>query len=130
MIFDQSKVSLVKYFVESADTAGLDLPLIETAVASNYGEEPSPSAAQNMLHADLVIALTSFSLSQNRARIECSERARFLSLPQYSEELLSDPMVTINYETFFGSRAGGVIQQARLLPASCRRNSDEVAHRT
>lgn len=99
LIFDQTTVSLINYFVEAADSAGLHLELIETAVALNHGEEPSPSAAQKMLQADLVIALTSFSLAHSKARVECSEKARFLSLPQYSEDLLSDPMVMMNYES-------------------------------
>lgn len=55
-----------------------------------HGQEPPREVARCMKDSDLIIGLTTRSMAHTRARKESSERgARYLSLPEYSMELLA-----------------------------------------
>lgn len=65
---------------------------------TRHGQEPPDEAASLMAASDLIISLCTWSLAHSMARIDAGKKgARFLSLPYYSEALLSDPCIRINY---------------------------------
>ena len=66
--------------------------------AEVHGQEPPDSAATVMAAGDLVIALTSRSIAHTDARRRASlAGARFLSLPEYSWDLLADPSLSADF---------------------------------
>ncbi len=68
-------------------------------VAKNHGEEPPDDVALLMNNADLVLGLTSMSMAHTNARMNLTNNGgRYLSLPEYSLELLQDPSVMVDYK--------------------------------
>ena len=64
-----------------------------------HGQEPPDEVAGKMLGSDLVLGVTGFSMAHTRARMACSKRGvRYLSLPEYSLELLEHPALRINFQ--------------------------------
>lgn len=63
-----------------------------------HGEEPPPAIAEEMATSDLVLGLTRRSLAHTRARQDaCDRGARYLSLPEYSIEMLGHAALRIDY---------------------------------
>lgn len=64
-----------------------------------HGQEPPPEVASEMAASDLVLGLTHFSMAHTRARQTCSQRGvRYLSMPEYSLELLQHPSLRIDFQ--------------------------------
>lgn len=104
LIIDESTSQLAKHFLSAAQASGIKIEIIQNWPQSNHGQEPRPEASQRMKEVDCVLALTRFSIAHSAARQEASELGvSFVSLPQYSEELLSHPMVRFDYQSARGS---------------------------
>lgn len=66
--------------------------------ASMHGVEPPSSVADVMAGADLIVAVTSKSMAHTKARLRASQTgARYLSLPEYSTELLGADDLRVDY---------------------------------
>jgi len=66
-----------------------------------HGEEPSRELAVLMLNSDVIFGLTKMSLAHTRARQNATEAgAKYLSLPQYSLEVLSSPALLADFKAF------------------------------
>lgn len=79
--------------VDMADTKLLYLPL-----AKMHGEEPPRLIAAEMSKATVIFCVTTFSLAHTKARKNATDRgARFLSLPDYSLNLLGRPSLNIDF---------------------------------
>lgn len=64
-----------------------------------HGREPPVEVAQAMLRSDLVVGITGHSMAHTKARGNASKNgARYLSLPDYTLELLADPAVSCDYK--------------------------------
>jgi 2,5-dihydroxypyridine 5,6-dioxygenase len=89
---------------ESASSPNLlIIPALEV-----HGTEPPAEVAKAMLEADLILGLTSKSMAHTRARYVATQKgARYLSLPEYSMDLLSCPSLRVDFST------GGML--ARML---------------
>jgi 2,5-dihydroxypyridine 5,6-dioxygenase len=73
------------------------LAVIDTL--TRHGEEPDAELAVAMAQASLVVGITRFSMAHSRARIAAAAAgARYLSLPDYSPMLMSDPSIMIDYK--------------------------------
>ncbi len=65
----------------------------------NHGEEPKKEVASLMKDADVIFCLTLHSLAHTIARKQASENgARFLSLPDYSEKVLSSDALRADFK--------------------------------
>lgn len=68
------------------------------ASAEMHGKEPPKEVAQKMLNADVIFGLTRMSMAHTNARHAAScNGARYLSLPDYSWEVLASPALTANF---------------------------------
>ena len=66
---------------------------------ATHGVEPSEKIADLMFHANVVFCLTSFSLAHTQARKEANKNgSRFLSLPNYSWDVLTSPAMAANFK--------------------------------
>lgn len=64
-----------------------------------HGSEPSKEVAEYMLKSNLILGLTTFSIAHSRARKNASKnKTRFLSLPDYSLDVLSDQSLRANFK--------------------------------
>lgn len=63
-----------------------------------HGQEPPPPVAPLMLQSDVIFGLTSMSMAHSQARLEASlAGARYLSLPDYSSEILASPAMQADF---------------------------------
>jgi 2,5-dihydroxypyridine 5,6-dioxygenase len=75
-----------------------EVSLRSVPLAAMHGTEPPAGVAAEMKRADLIFGLTHFSMAHTSARREaCAAGARYLSLPEYSFELLENPAVMVDY---------------------------------
>lgn len=73
-------------------------------VARMHGAEPPAHVAEAMVAGDLVIGVTSKSMAHTGARLRaCQNGARYLSLPEYSLDLLSSDDLDVDYLTLGAS---------------------------
>jgi len=100
---------------------------LEVPAFERHGQEPPDHAAAAMSRAQLVVGLTRLSMAHTRARQRATQAgARYLSLPDYSLELLEHPAV----RTDFRARAPVVRELAdrftrgRTARVTTRRGTD------
>lgn len=105
IICDPTTRNIAALLAEAAEGIGSIVEVVEIPALAMHGEEPNSIAAHAMRRAALAIGVTARSMAHTVARrAACQEGARYLSLPDYSLELLADPAVTIDYVTV-GERA-------------------------
>jgi leucyl aminopeptidase (aminopeptidase T) len=98
LAFDGTTESMLPSFRTAASWLGVKLEELEVPVATNHGQEPGNLAAAKFLEHSRIIALTAFSMAHTEARLSATNKdAKYLSLPQYSLELLAHPMVRADF---------------------------------
>jgi leucyl aminopeptidase (aminopeptidase T) len=72
--------------------------MLEIPPFKDHGEEPSANVMQKMLGSNLCLGLTELSMAHTQARLKlCEKGGRYLSLPDYSLNLLKDPSLRVDY---------------------------------
>ncbi|MBI4345287.1 MAG: hypothetical protein HY553_00420 [Elusimicrobia bacterium] len=80
--------------------------LVEIAPLSMHGQDPPAEAAQAMKEAALCLGITSKSMAHSRARLDAAAAGgRYLSLPDFSLELLASPSLRADYRACAGRAA-------------------------
>ncbi len=98
LIGDETTKHLIEDFLQAAKGLGAHVEFALMPLASRHGMEPSIEIASRMLQANLVAALTCKSIAHTRARMNLNANGgRFLSLPGYSDELMLDPSLLVDY---------------------------------
>jgi 2,5-dihydroxypyridine 5,6-dioxygenase len=98
LISDPITEPLVPAFLRCARALGAVVDHVVIAEADRHGVEPGETAEACMLDADLVAAVTLKSIAHTRARRGLNAQGgRFLSLPGYTEAMLCDPAVRVDY---------------------------------
>lgn len=68
--------------------------------ADMHGKEPPSDVAKKMKEADVIFGITKMSMAHTQARFEATSLgARYLSLPDYSAELLKRPALYVDFRT-------------------------------
>jgi leucyl aminopeptidase (aminopeptidase T) len=99
LVFDRTTSSILPCFRRAAESLGVHLEEVEIPVASNHGQEPPQVAATKFSSHKRIIGLTAFSMAHTEARITATQAgSKYLSLPQYSLELLAHPMVRVDFQ--------------------------------
>lgn len=100
ILYDSLTKSIAKLFaVNVLKITAHPLDMIEIETAQIHGVEPPQNAREKMLSADLIICLTFYSLAHTKARLEATQAgARFLSLPQYTDDLLRNKAILFKYK--------------------------------
>lgn len=102
LLYDSSTEGIMSSFKKMIEIKTYNIELFMLKLARIHGEEPPEDVSRAMMEADLVICLTQFSLAHSEARLNTLARGtRFLSLPMYSEKLLSNPAVIFPYKTMY-----------------------------
>lgn len=95
IVHDASTRDIADAFSVEAKNLDAEVVAAEVLGLNRHGVEPMFAIANVMRHADLTICLTRFSLAHTKARLGAK---RFLSLPQYSWDVLNHPAVMVDYE--------------------------------
>jgi 2,5-dihydroxypyridine 5,6-dioxygenase len=100
IVADERTVEVGRLVAERCAGIAGEVALRDVPLAAMHGTEPPPEIAAEMKRADLIFGLTHFSMAHTAARREaCAAGARYLSLPEYSFELLENPAVTVDYRS-------------------------------
>lgn len=98
IICDHSTQDVGSLLHRQACSLGVSAGCLTIPVLGMHGREPPSDVAVAMCEADLVVGVTRHSMAHTNARIGASKSgARYLSLPDYSLELLANPSVTTDF---------------------------------
>jgi leucyl aminopeptidase (aminopeptidase T) len=92
-----------------------------------HGSEPPAFVAARMADADVIFGLTAMSMAHTTARRNAGERgARYLSLPDYSLELLASPALRADFEdiSVICNQIADVIDQSSAIRITTRAGTD------
>ena len=99
IVCDDTTAELGQLLRERAHRITSHVVLVQTPPLAMHGEEPPRQVAEAMLESDLCLGITTKSIAHTNARISAAAHgARYLSLPDYSMDLLSDESLRANYE--------------------------------
>ncbi len=97
VVTDTPLYNLGKYFFEAAVSLGAEVQHINFLPRNNNGEEPPVTVAEAMKAADVVLLITSKSLSHTQARKKANvSGTRVASMPGLTEEMMRRTLA-INY---------------------------------
>jgi len=90
LVISNPETSLLGELIsDAARRVGCMIDHLTIAPLRMHGQEPPNDIAKAMLESDAIFALTRYSMAHSKARLNASQRgARYLSLPDYSEEIL------------------------------------------
>lgn len=98
IVHDPATAPLGAAVAAEARQLGARFELVETPEAAMHGEEPPAEVAAAMARGSLVLGLRAKSMAHTRARFAVTGAGgRYLSLPDYSLELLADPSLRVDY---------------------------------
>lgn len=89
IVYDWEKEAIAEALISVGTDLGLEVVSVQMPIAANDGAEPPKSAALAMQGADIVLCVTTRSLSHTKARRAASAGgARIASLPGVTEDML------------------------------------------
>lgn len=103
--------------------------LMELPEVGMHGNEPSQTVAGAMLRSDVIFGLTPMSLAHTNARKAASQtKSRYLSLPDYSDAVMSSPALMFDFKALRGvvEALGKILDQARLVRIITEAGSDVI----
>lgn len=99
IVTDDKMERIARYFYEAAMEMGLEVSCLQFPARYKSGEEPPKAVAAAMLQADVVLCVTSASLTHTQARKEASKRgSRVGTMPGITEEMLVEGAITADSE--------------------------------
>ncbi|NMB25122.1 MAG: aminopeptidase [Firmicutes bacterium] len=89
IVYDEPKSAIAQAILDIAAKEGLEAVTVQMNVRSRDGEEPPAPVASAMANSDIVLCITSRSLSHTKARRDANlAGARIASLPGITEDML------------------------------------------
>lgn len=86
---DSPQRKIGQWFFDAAQELNTEAVLIEFFPRKNHGEEPPPAVARTMKEADVVMMITSMSLSHTEARFAATKNGvRIASMPMVTEDMM------------------------------------------
>lgn len=99
IIYDKTTQEVAKIVINEAKSITANVIAVETAPLNMHGEEPSEEAVKVMTSSNLCLGLTAKSMAHTKARQNASSNGcRYLSLPDYSLDLLKDKSLRANFQ--------------------------------
>ena len=98
IIYDVKTKEVADLFVNYALSKGLYVTGVEIPYVPMHGVGPPKDAVECMMASDLIMGMTYSSMAHTLARKRaCENGSRYLSMPEYSVNLLSDPSIMVDY---------------------------------
>lgn len=99
LLYDGISENIVEIFYSALLKYGKAVKLIKIDTMNCHGTEPSGDVAEKMLCNDAIICLTQHSIAHTNARKKAEQQGiPFLSLPEYTMELLNNPAIFADYQ--------------------------------
>lgn len=98
IVCDAGTREIADLFAVRARSLTPQVQLHEISAFEMHGQEPPAPVAEAMRTADLILGLTRMSMAHSRARVYAAAKgARYLSMPDYSWDLLHSPALSADY---------------------------------
>ena len=95
---DTDKLQIADIIAKTCIERGAEVIVISMIPRKNHGEEPPIPFAATLREADVVFAVTSFSLFHTNARIEaCKKGVRWVNLPDFSMQMLREGGLFVDF---------------------------------
>jgi len=95
---DKDKLQIANIIAKACIECGTEPIVISMIPRKNHGEEPPIPFAATLKEADVVFAVTSFSLFHTNARIEaCKKGVRWVNLPDFSMQMLREGGLFVDF---------------------------------
>ncbi|MBN1390809.1 MAG: aminopeptidase [Candidatus Thermoplasmatota archaeon] len=111
VICDKNTLEIGQVFFEAADSLKFDPLLMEMPVGRHHGDEPPTLVADIMIHSDVIVAPTTYSITYtNATRAALARGARIATMPGLTMQMLEQGGLLADYEKIarnirrFGSR--------------------------
>jgi 2,5-dihydroxypyridine 5,6-dioxygenase len=103
VVSDGTTVEVGRLIAEAAGRLGGVVEHVTIAPLGMHGREPPADVGEAMLGCDVVFGVTGHSMAHTKARGNASRRGmRYLSLPDYTLDLLGDPAILCDYRATHG----------------------------
>ncbi len=95
---DQGKLDIADIIAKACIERNIEPIIISMVPRKNHGEEPPIPYTAALKEADVVFAVTSFSLFHTNARIEvCKRGVRWVNLPEFSRQMLREGGLFVDF---------------------------------
>ena len=95
---DKEKLQIANIIEKACIECGAEPIVISMIARKNHGEELPMPVTATLREADVVFAVTSFSLFHTNARIEaCKNRVRWVNLPDFSMQMLREGGLFVDF---------------------------------
>jgi len=95
---DKDKIQIANIIAEACIERGVDPIILSMVPRKNHGEEPPALFSIALREADVVFAVTTFSLFHTNARTEaCKRGVRWVNLPGFSMQMLREGGLFVDF---------------------------------
>lgn len=125
IITDNKKLKIGKKFLKSIRKISDNTSLIVKSIGKYHGEEPSKKISKEMKKHDVIIAVTTHSLTHTKARRDASKRgARICSMPGFTEKMMttlkSDPTKMLKK----GKKIEKILRKTKIVRITTKYGTD------
>lgn len=100
VLYDNSTFAVASVFLQYLEKIKAKYRSYKLLRTDTHGIEPPDEVAKEMKRSHLIICLTHYSLAHTQARLDATKGiSRFLSMPEYSVELLKNPALVTDFRS-------------------------------
>ncbi|MGA1866567.1 MAG: aminopeptidase [Thermoplasmatota archaeon] len=118
ILCDRNTLEIAQAFFQAGESLKLDPILIEIPVGKHHGDEPPILVADSMIHADVILAPTTYSITYtNATRAALARGARVATMPGLTMQMLEKGGLFADYEKIARNirRFGRMFQRSREI---------------
>ncbi len=126
---DQEKLEIANIMFEACLSRRIEPILISMVSRKHHGEEPPKPYAATLMYADVVFAVTSFSLFHTNARIEaCKKGVRWVNLPEYSKKMLCEGGLFVDFhrQREKANKVGEVLSKGNIVQVTTNKGTNII----
>jgi len=98
VVTDSENEEIADFISSMSLAAGAETVVVSMAPRSNHGENPPSAIAAALMEADVIFAVTTFSLFHSTARINaCNNGARWVNMAGYTKDMLKQGGLMVNF---------------------------------
>jgi len=123
--------AIVKLFRDEISRITGNVETVILPEAAGHGTEPSIGVRKAMMNSDIIFCLTKCSIAHTESRKLANQKGvRFLSLPDYSEDMLKDPSLRIDFRKLFPQvkKTADILTKGKIARVTSTKGTDIEMH--
>jgi len=127
VITDSENTSIAEFICDMSVAFGAETVMITMTSRSNHGEDPPGTVSAALLQADIVFAVTTFSLFHSSARIKaCENGARWVNMAGYTRDMLKRGglMVDFKKQRVLAEKLARVLSEGKVVRVTTEKGTD------